>query len=84
MSSNSAARCRSWYSGLRQARCPGSEAFSIIATGVLPELKAVPRRRARERPLAECEPSASQGDSKPHSNPLDANGQAVFASLQVL
>jgi len=56
----------------------------LIATGVLPELKAVPRRRARERPLAECEPSASQGDSKPHSNPLDANGQAVFASLQAL
>ncbi|WP_327439683.1 DUF1631 domain-containing protein [Pseudomonas donghuensis] len=56
----------------------------LIATGVLPELKAVPRRRARERPLAECEPSASQGDSNPHSNPLDANGQAVFASLQAL
>ncbi|MCP3752714.1 DUF1631 domain-containing protein [Pseudomonas sp. SBB6] len=56
----------------------------LIATGVLPELKAVPRRRAQDRPLAEREPSASQGDSKPHSNPLDANGQAVFASLQAL
>ncbi|MCE5984115.1 DUF1631 domain-containing protein [Pseudomonas wadenswilerensis] len=56
----------------------------LIATGVLPELKAVPRRRAQDRPQAEREASASAAGNESPNDSLDANGQAVFASLQAL
>ncbi|MGF6590385.1 DUF1631 domain-containing protein [Pseudomonas sp. 2835] len=56
----------------------------LIATGVLPELKAVPRRRAQDRPQTEREAAASAADNEPANDALDANGQAVFASLQAL
>ncbi len=53
----------------------------LIATGVLPELKAVPSRRpggraARELPSQDTPPSAGQ--------PVDENGQEAFAALQAL
>lgn len=56
----------------------------LIATGVLPELKAVPRRRAQDRPQAEREAGASAADNEAPNDPLDANGQAVFTALQAL
>ncbi len=53
----------------------------LVATGVLPELKTVPSRRAggraaRERSREDALPSADQ--------PLDENGQQAFAALQAL
>lgn len=53
----------------------------LVATGVLPELKAVPPRRlearaAREHPHEEASPAADQ--------PVDENGQEAFAALQKL
>ncbi|MFL1391601.1 DUF1631 domain-containing protein [Pseudomonas tritici] len=53
----------------------------LVATGVLPELKAVPSRRlearaAREHPHEEASPAADQ--------PVDENGQEAFAALQKL
>lgn len=53
----------------------------LVATGVLPELKAVPSRRpggraAREQPSQNMPPSAEQ--------PVDENGQEAFSALQAL
>nr|WP_314560802.1 DUF1631 domain-containing protein [uncultured Pseudomonas sp.] len=53
----------------------------LVATGVLPELKAVPSRRlearaTREHPHEEASPAADQ--------PVDENGQEAFAALQEL
>ncbi|MDD1014360.1 DUF1631 domain-containing protein [Pseudomonas rubra] len=56
----------------------------LIATGVLPGLMAVPRRRAQDRQQAEREAAASEAGSDSYHDALDANGQAVFASLQTL
>lgn len=53
----------------------------LIATGVLPELKAVPSRRAGGR--APRGPSSAQ--AQPSTEPLvDENGQEAFAALQVM
>ncbi|AUG05815.1 DUF1631 domain-containing protein [Pseudomonas sp. S09G 359] len=53
----------------------------LVATGVLPELKAVPSRRpggraAREQPSQNMPPSAE--------HPVDENGQEAFGALQAL
>jgi len=53
----------------------------LVATGVLPELKAIPSRRPdgradREHPQEDSSPAADQ--------PADENGQEAFAALQPL
>ncbi|QQU65916.1 DUF1631 domain-containing protein [Pseudomonas fluorescens] len=53
----------------------------LIATGVLPELKAVPSRRAGGRAAREHQHSASQAVADP---PLDRSGQQAFSALQKL
>ncbi len=53
----------------------------LIATGVLPELKAAPARRASDRPVASAR--SSQGEASGTSS-LDASVQEVFSALQEL
>ncbi len=53
----------------------------LIATGVLPELKAAPARRASDRPVASAR--SSQGEASGASS-LDASVQEVFSALQEL
>ncbi|MBH3427171.1 DUF1631 domain-containing protein [Pseudomonas alkylphenolica] len=52
----------------------------LVATGVLPELKAVPRRRMAPHPASSPHPKV-QGEQDAE---LDANEQAVFDALQSL
>ncbi len=54
----------------------------LMATGVLPELKTVHRRRAEARPTPS--PQGLAGQRAGQEAQLDANEQAVFASLQSL
>ncbi|NVZ25760.1 DUF1631 domain-containing protein [Pseudomonas gingeri] len=57
----------------------------LIATGVLPELKAVPSRRASDRPTAAARASQDEtGAAKAGSSSLDASVQEVFSALQEL
>ena len=56
----------------------------LIATGVLPELKAPPRRRARDRGQPESRSPANEADGAAETVEFDANTQAVFSSLQTL
>jgi len=56
----------------------------LIATGVLPDLKAPPRRRAQDRALLENRAPANQADEPAQNEAVDANTQAVFSSLQNL
>ncbi|NWC08575.1 DUF1631 domain-containing protein [Pseudomonas agarici] len=57
----------------------------LIATGVLPELKAVPARRASDRPPASARASQGEaGTAKSGSSLLDASVQEVFSALQEL
>ncbi|MGY2196709.1 DUF1631 domain-containing protein [Pseudomonas gingeri] len=57
----------------------------LIATGVLPELKAVPSRRASDRPAAAARASQDEtGAAKAGSSSLDASVQEVFSALQEL
>ncbi|WP_455824572.1 DUF1631 domain-containing protein [Pseudomonas graminis] len=53
----------------------------LIATGVLPQLKAVPSRRASGRATREPSSEQVQANAEP---PVDENGQEAFAALQVL
>ncbi|WP_330209230.1 DUF1631 domain-containing protein [Pseudomonas sp. AM4(2022)] len=53
----------------------------LIATGVLPELKAVPSRRAGGRAAREHQHCTSQALADP---PLDKSGQQAFSALQKL
>jgi hypothetical protein len=54
----------------------------LMATGVLPELKTVHRRRAEARPTPSLQGLAGQGAGQ--AAQLDVHEQAVFASLQRL
>lgn len=54
----------------------------LMATGVLPELKTVHRRRAEARPTPSSQSLAVQGAGQ--AVQLDAHEQAVFVSLQRL
>ncbi|MBM5459440.1 DUF1631 domain-containing protein [Pseudomonas sp. P66] len=54
----------------------------LMATGILPELKAVHRRRAQHRPVPSVENTPCQC-GEPNVE-LDASEQAVFTSLQSL
>ncbi|WP_110972704.1 DUF1631 domain-containing protein [Pseudomonas huaxiensis] len=54
----------------------------LIATGILPELKALPRRRAQDQ--AVLEPRAPANEADDPADEIDANTQAVFSSLQTL
>ncbi|MDU9389882.1 DUF1631 domain-containing protein [Pseudomonas sp. zfem002] len=56
----------------------------LIATGILPELKVVPRRRAQDRAVLEIRAPANEADAEAEVEALDANTQAVFSSLQSL
>ncbi|BBP79375.1 hypothetical protein PHLH7_54790 [Pseudomonas sp. Ost2] len=57
----------------------------LIATGVLPELKVVPSRRASDRPAAAARASQDEaGAAKAGSSSLDASVQEVFSALQEL
>ena len=56
----------------------------LIATGVLPELKPLPHRRAEDRRVLEPRAPANEPDDSPGEVELDASTQAVFASLQNL
>ena len=53
----------------------------LVATGVLPELKAVPSRRPGGRAARERQSEGSQPGS---DQPLDENGQEAFVALQKL
>ncbi|MGB3122817.1 MAG: DUF1631 domain-containing protein [Pseudomonas sp.] len=53
----------------------------LVATGVLPELKAVPSRRPGGRAAREQQQEGSPPDVEP---PFDENGQEAFAALQKL
>ncbi|WP_138761281.1 DUF1631 domain-containing protein [Pseudomonas lactis] len=53
----------------------------LIATGVLPELKAVPSRRAGGRAAREHQDCSGQAVADP---PLDKSGQQAFSALQTL
>lgn len=56
----------------------------LLATGVLPELKPVPRRRAQDRSAPRSEDINKQALCGTQNAELDASEQAVFASLQNL
>ncbi|AZF51266.1 Thymidine phosphorylase [Pseudomonas sp. R4-34-07] len=53
----------------------------LVATGVLPELKSVPSRRAGGRAARELQYQARVPAAEP---PCDENGQQAFAALQAL
>ncbi|MFQ6573207.1 DUF1631 domain-containing protein [Pseudomonas sp. UM16] len=56
----------------------------LLVTGVLPELKAVPRRRTQDRPAPSPQDVIKHDLRDDQDVELDANEQAVFASLQNL
>ncbi|TDF79037.1 DUF1631 domain-containing protein [Pseudomonas sp. H9] len=56
----------------------------LAATGVLPQLKAVPARRSQARPTERTQTCAGQVEGRAAAAELDANEQAVFTSLQSL
>ena len=56
----------------------------LVATGILPELKSMPRRRVQDSSAAgRNDPANQSGDEHPGAT-LDANEQAVFSALQSL
>ncbi|MCW2268118.1 hypothetical protein D3C77_307330 [compost metagenome] len=56
----------------------------LVATGILPELKSVPRRRIQDRSAPNrSDPTNHAGDERLGAT-LDANEQAVFSALQSL
>ncbi|MDD2060647.1 DUF1631 domain-containing protein [Pseudomonas sp. GD03860] len=56
----------------------------LVATGILPELKSVPRRRVEDRSASSrSDPANQEGDERLGAT-LDANEQAVFSALQCL
>lgn len=56
----------------------------LIATGILPELKAIPRRRAQDRLVpSQPDPACQLADTSADGQ-LDASEQAVFTALQSL
>lgn len=70
---------------LREADQLYSEANqSLVDSGVLPELKAPPRRRAQDRAVLETREPANEADDGLEAGDVDANTQAVFSSLQSL
>lgn len=56
----------------------------LVATGVLPELKPMPRRRAQDRQIKDARAPANEAQDAPTPDEADANTQAVFSSLQDL
>ncbi|WP_419736943.1 DUF1631 domain-containing protein [Pseudomonas sp. COR18] len=57
----------------------------LIATGVLPELKAAPARRASDRTAANARARDAEAESaRPGTSSLDASVQEVFSALQDL
>ncbi|MDD0975188.1 DUF1631 domain-containing protein [Pseudomonas fontis] len=56
----------------------------LIATGILPELKALPSRRAKDRVSSAPRTPANEADEGALASGVDANTQAVFSSLQAL
>ncbi|WP_347904026.1 DUF1631 domain-containing protein [Pseudomonas purpurea] len=56
----------------------------LIATGVLPELKAAPARRAADRSAASVHAASHDSASKSGSTQIDDSVQEVFAALQEL
>ncbi|WP_442109659.1 DUF1631 domain-containing protein [Pseudomonas sp. NUPR-001] len=56
----------------------------LVATGVLPQLKAVPARRVSVHPVERSPQCARHGQGGAPQAELDANEQAVFTSLQTL
>lgn len=56
----------------------------LMATGVLPELKIIPRRPAQDAVLAHRRAPSGHGGVDGKGADLDADEQAVFASLQGL
>lgn len=65
----------------------------LIATGILPELKAAPSRRAEDRPVnarkrveatTEAPPARAQNAQAPLQAPLDESVREVFSALQEL
>ncbi len=70
---------------LREADQLYGEANQLLAaTGILPELKALPLRRAQDRAILEPRAPANEADDSNASEEVDANTQAVFSSLQSL
>lgn len=70
---------------LREADQLYSEANQmLVAGGVLPELKAPPRRRAQDRAVVAARAPANEADEQARPEEVDANTQAVFSSLQSL
>jgi hypothetical protein len=53
----------------------------LVATGVLPELKAVPSRRPGERAARDSQREAALPGAE---HPIDENGQQAFTALQAL
>ncbi|PWB33700.1 DUF1631 domain-containing protein [Pseudomonas sp. SDI] len=56
----------------------------LAATGILPELKALPSRRAKDRVNPGQRSPANETDALAPARSVDANTQAVFSSLQTL
>ncbi|MFJ2366138.1 DUF1631 domain-containing protein [Pseudomonas sp. NPDC087697] len=56
----------------------------LIATGVLPELKAAPARRATDRADASAHAESSESGARSNSAHIDESVQEVFAALQEL
>lgn len=57
---------------------------SLAASGVLPELKAPPRRRAQDRAVVEPRAPANEAEDRGDAEETDAATLAVFSSLQSL
>lgn len=56
----------------------------LVATGVLPELKAAPARRVTDRAVASVHAESSESGIRSNSTHVDDSVQEVFATLQEL
>ncbi|PWE42609.1 DUF1631 domain-containing protein [Pseudomonas prosekii] len=56
----------------------------LIATGVLPELKPAPARRATDRAIANAQAEPADASARPGHTHIDESVQEVFAALQEL
>ncbi|VVP32610.1 hypothetical protein PS858_04400 [Pseudomonas fluorescens] len=56
----------------------------LIATGILPDLKPAPNRRAIDRAQASARADPVEAGNRCHSTPIDDSVQEVFAALQEL
>ncbi|MCU1748515.1 DUF1631 domain-containing protein [Pseudomonas sp. 6D_7.1_Bac1] len=56
----------------------------LIATGVLPELKAAPARRSTDRATARVHAESAESGARSSSMQIDESVQEVFAALQAL